>query len=132
MQDILEPTEVKQRYIPKNVKHEQALQLQVCDYIRQVKPNTVFRSDYASGLHLSLYQAKLHKRMQSGRAWPDLMIFEPKEVTLKDGSTQKFCGMAIELKREKTTIIVKIGQRKGHLTSDPHIQEQYQLCLWIR
>ena len=127
MEDILQPTEIKPRYIPKNVKHEQALQLQVCQFIRLTKPNAIFRSDYASGLHLTPYQAKLHKRLQSGRAWPDLMIFEPRTCTLKDGSKQKFCGMAIELKVEGTTIILKTGPRKGHLTSDPHIQEQFWL-----
>ena len=125
MQDILKPTEVKPRYIPKNVKHEQSLQLQVCQYIRLVKPQAVFRSDYASGLRLSMHQASLHKRMQSGRAWPDLMIFEPREVTMKDGTKEQFNGMAIELKKEGTTIIVKKGPRAGHLVSDPHIQEQY-------
>jgi hypothetical protein len=125
MQDILNPTEVKQKYIPKNVKHEQRLQLDVCNYIRTVKPNAIFRSDFASGMRLSIHQATLHKKMQSSRAWPDLMIFEPRECTLKDGSKEKFCGMAIELKREGTTIIVKKGPRAGKISSDPHIQEQY-------
>lgn len=76
----------------------------------------MFRSDYASGLMLTPNQAQKHRRLQSGRAFPDLFIYEPR---------MKYHGLALELKREGTTIILKTGPRKGKLTSDPHIQEQY-------
>jgi hypothetical protein len=105
----------KKPYIPKVKKHEENLQKMVCRYLRIQYPNVIFRSDYASGLHLTPYQAKTHASMQSGRAFPDLFIFEP---------SRGFNGMALELKKEGTTIILKTGARKGKVSSNPHIQEQ--------
>lgn len=122
---VLRPYEPKKRYIPKNIKHEESLQREACGYLRMLPGNIVFRSDFASGMHLTPSQAIRHSRLQSGRAWPDLFIYEPREVTQKDGTTKFYYGMAIELKREGTTIIVSRGSRKGHITSDPHIQEQF-------
>lgn len=110
---------LKQRYIPKNVKHEESLQLQVCSYLRMQYPNVVFRSDYASGLMLTRNQAVKHKRLQSSRAWPDLFIYAP----MVHGD-KHYCGLALELKKDGTTVILKTGPRKGHLSTDQHIQEQ--------
>ena len=78
-------------------------------------PHVIFRSDYASGLHLTINQARIHASLQSGRAWPDLFIYEP---------SRGYYGLAIELKKEGTSVIMKIGERKGKLSTDPHIQEQ--------
>lgn len=39
-----------------------------------------------------------------------------------------YCGLAIELKREGTSVVLKIGPRKGMLSLDPHIQEQAAMC----
>ena len=122
---ILKPYQPRQRFIPKNVRHEDSLQLQACNYIRYIAPRTIFRSDFASGMLMSPNQARKHRSLQSSRAFPDLFIFEPREVTYKDGTTKLYYGMAIELKREGTTIVVSQGARKGHITSDLHIQEQY-------
>lgn len=108
----------KHRYIPKVTKHEESLQLQVCSYLRLQYPDVIFRSDFASGLHLTESQAAKHKRMQSGRAFPDLFIFE---------SRHGYHGLGIELKKDGTTVIVKIGPRKGKISADQHIQEQYSL-----
>lgn len=112
------PTQ-KARYIPKNTKHEESLQKQVCSYLRLKYPTVVFRSDYASGMKLTKNQAVQHKRMQSSRAFPDLFIYYP----IQHGE-KSYCGLALELKKEGTSVILKIGERKGKLSTDPHIQEQ--------
>ncbi len=112
------PTQ-KARYVPKVTKHEESLQKQVCAYLRLRYPNVIFRSDFASGMKMSQYQATQHKRLQSSRSWPDLFIYEP----MQHGD-KHYCGLAIELKKEGTSVILKIGERKGKLSTDPHIQEQ--------
>lgn len=91
--------------------------------MRMQYPRVLFRSDYASGLGLSIYQAKKHRSLQSGRAWPDLFIYEPRVV-----KGVQYAGLALELKKEGTPLIIKIGPRKGHLTQDPHIREQVLLA----
>jgi hypothetical protein len=116
---LLVPQQIKKRYIPKSVKHEESLQRQVCRYLRLKYPEAVFRSDYASGLHLTENQGRIHKSLQSGRAWPDLFIYNP---TVHN--TKHYCGLAIELKKEGTSVILKTGPRKGKLSTNPHIQEQ--------
>lgn len=64
-------------------------------------------------------QAAIHKSLQSSRAWPDLFIYQPTVINGK-----QYFGLALELKKDKTAVIIKIGERKGHLSADPHIQEQ--------
>jgi hypothetical protein len=90
---------------------EATLHLQVTEWLRIQHPTVIFRTDFASGLKLSVYQAALHKRVQSGRAWPDIFIYEPRG---------KYHGCAIELKSEKATLFLK----GGGLTTNPHIREQ--------
>lgn len=119
----LQPYTPKPRYIPKIQKHEESIQKQVCSYLRLQYAHVIFRSDYASGLHLTMNQARVHRSLQSGRAFPDLFIYEP---------SRGFHGMALELKKDGTTIILKTGARKGRLTSDPHIQEQAQVINDLR
>lgn len=119
---LLKPYRPKPRYIPKQIKHEESLQRQVCQYLRLQYPKVIFRSDYASGLKLTIAQASIHKRLQSGRAWPDLFIYLPQKV---DG--KQYAGLALELKKDGTSIFVSRGERKGQLVADPHIQEQYYM-----
>jgi hypothetical protein len=111
----LRPYVPKQRYFPAKIKHEEGLQRQVCQYISLAYPGIIYRSDYASGLHLTMHQAAIHKSLQSGRAWVDLFIYKP---------SRGYSGLALEIKREGTVIYLSRGPRKGRLTSDPHIQEQ--------
>ncbi len=122
MSYALKPFTPKPRYIPKNIKHEDAVQHEACRYLRLVWPMVIFRSDFASGLKLTMYQASTHKALQSGKSWPDMFLYHP--ITI-DGKT--YCGAAFELKRDKVNIIVKIGKRKGQLTANPHIREQYYM-----
>lgn len=78
-------------------------------------------------MQLTPAQAAKHKRLQSGRAWPDLFIYKPMRVKNEDGTHNTYAGMALELKKEGTTIIVKKGPRKGQLVANEHIVEQYYL-----
>lgn len=111
----LRPSVPKRRYHPAKIKHEALLQRQVYAYLRLQHPHVIFRSDYASGLHLTMNQAVIHTSLQSGRSFPNLFIYKP---------SRGYAGLALELKKEGTTIYVTRGPHKGELTTDPHIQEQ--------
>lgn len=113
---LLQPYYPKSRRIPLNSKHEENVQRQVCQYLRWQYPDVIFRSDYASGLHLTMHQAATHKSLQSSRSFPDLFLYAPR---------RNFYGLALELKQEGTTIVVSQGPKKGQLTSDAHIREQF-------
>jgi hypothetical protein len=119
---VLRPYKPPKRYIPKNRKTEESLQRQVCNYLRLQYPSIIFRSDYASGLHLKPGQAMMHKSLQSGRAWVDLFIYLPRKVEGK-----QYAGLALELKKDNTSIKQKIGKNKGQLVANPHIREQYYM-----
>lgn len=90
---------------------ESVIQQRVCLYLSTHYPSVIFRSDFASGLKLSMPQAALHKRLQSSRAWPDLAIYEP-----RSGHQ----GLFIELKREG----VRVFKLDGSLRKDEHLHEQ--------
>ena len=115
MTRLLHTWKPRTRYFPLSQKHEQNVQRQVCQYLRLQYPNMIFRSDYASGLQLTMNQAALHKSLQSGRSWVELFVYKP---------SRGYHGLALEIKREGTVIYLSRGPRKGQLTADPHIQEQ--------
>lgn len=98
---------------------EATLHQQVADYLRFRYTFAIFRSDYASGLKLTMPQAVQHKRLQSGRAWPDLAIYEP---------VGGFQGLFLELKREG----VKVFKQDGTLRSDEHLKEQAEVLEQLR
>jgi hypothetical protein len=98
---------------------ESVVQQRVCLYLRTHYPEVIFRSDFASGLKLTIGQAKLHKSLQSSRAWPDLVIYEPR------GSYQ---GLCIELKREGVVLFKK----DGTLRADEHVREQAAMLKALR
>src|SRR5438874_423873 len=112
---VLRPYTPRPRFTPAKIKHEESLQRQVCRYLKLQYPSIVFRSDFASGLQLTMNQAAIHKSLQSSRSWPDLFVYK---------LSRGYSGLALELKREGTVIYLSRGPRKGILTSDPHIQEQ--------
>lgn len=123
MADILQPYQPKQRFIPKNTFHEDSIQKQVCQYVKLQYPFAIFRSDLDSGRNkASNFQRNRMVAMNSSRAWPDLFIYEPRFIN----GTQ-YAGLALELKKAGTTIILKTGPNKGHLTTNPHIREQVLL-----
>lgn len=98
----------------RNPLAEEYLHLQVCDYLRYKYPNVIFRTDFGAGIKLTFGQAVKHKRLQSGRAYPDLFIAEPMKGKH---------GLFIELKREGTRVYLK----NGKLSTQKHIQEQAQV-----
>jgi len=115
MGSVFKNPTTKTRYIPKAVQHEQHLQKQVCSYLKIKYPNIIFRSDFSSGMKLSINQAMIHKSLQSSRSFPDIQILQP---------SRGYHGLFIELKKEGTRIYLTTGPRKGQLTADQHIQEQ--------
>lgn len=98
---------------------EAELQLAVTDYLRWQHPTVIFRSDFASGLKLTMGQAAKHKRMQSSRAWPDLFIYEPRHGKH---------GLALELKKQG----VRITTKSGELVANAHIREQAEMLMALR
>jgi hypothetical protein len=105
------------RYIPKKAQHEANLQKEVCRFIRIQYPGIIFRSDYSSGLKLTVNQAAVHKSLQSSRAWPDLFIVHP---------SRGKAGLLLELKKEGTKIhaVREATKLKYGGYADEHIQEQ--------
>lgn len=100
---------------------ETELQRKVCQYVRTHYRDAIFRSDFASGLHLTMRQAAQHKRLQSGRAWPDFVLYEPSHDA-------KHALLALELKASG----VSIYKRDGTLRSDRHLEEQAEMIRQLR
>jgi len=69
---------------------EQILHVQVAEYLKLQYRDVIYRSDFAAGINMTIGQARLHKRLQSGRAYPDLFIAKPMGRT--------YHGCFIELK----------------------------------
>lgn len=118
----LQAKSVQSRYIPKKANHELLLQSQICTYIKMQYPHVIFKSDYGAGLKLTIAQAATQKRLNSSRSFPDLFIYHP----ITRGDTH-YCGLALELKKEGTAIVVSRGPRKGQLVQNEHIREQYMM-----
>ncbi len=83
----------------------------VCDYLRLRYPSVIFKSNAEDGRKRKPYEQQLLKRMNSGRGFPDLFVYEPRG---------KYHGLALELKAEDVTVWLK----DGTLTKDAHVQEQ--------
>ena len=102
---------------------EAELQQQVADYIRLQYPNTLFHSDFGSGIKLTMGQAVKQKRQNGGRrAWPDMFIAEPRPRRGDNGRVREWHGLFIELKREGTRLIKKNGD-----WASEHIAEQNEV-----
>lgn len=97
---------------------EEILHRHICDYLKLQHPDVLFRTDFASGMKLTMGQARRHKSLQSGRAWPDLFIAEPRGL---------YSGLFLELKREG----VRVRLKNGAISSDPHIREQYEVLIQL-
>ncbi len=70
------------------------LHQQVADYLKLQHPGVIYRTDFAAGVKMTIGQATKHKRLQYGRAYPDLFIAKP-WLTPR---TMKYAGCYIELK----------------------------------
>lgn len=104
------------------MKGEARVHQMVCDYLRMQYPDVIFKTDYGSGLKLTMGQAVRQKRLNSDRAFPDLMICE-KSLKYDDGEMGWYAGMFIEIKNEG----VKTHKKDGTLVSNPHIHEQARM-----
>ena len=99
---------------------ELELQAQVADYIRLQYPTVIFHSDFGSGIKLTMGQAIKQKRLNGGRrAWPDMLLAEPRG---------DYHALFIELKREGT----RIFKQDGKLVADEHIREQFDMLHDLR
>jgi hypothetical protein len=92
---------------------EKHLHLQVAEYIRAQYPKALLNVDL-SGIKLTIGQAKYVKKLRSGRAFPDLVIYEKRHG---------YIGLFIELKVEGT----KIYKENGELYSNKHLKEQAEM-----
>lgn len=92
--------------------------MRVCRYLDKYYPGVLYHSDYSAGLHLTENQARINKSIQSGPGFPDLIILN---------KSRTYSGLAIELKADGVPVIIKSGQNKGRLTSNPHIRQQAQV-----
>lgn len=92
---------------------ERTLHRAVCDYIRMAYPEVIFNTDLSGAGKLTMGQATALKALRSGRGFPDLVIYEPKN---------DFCGLFLELKREGTKVY-----NKKFVGATPHIEEQIQM-----
>ncbi len=75
----------------KVVKHEQNMQLEFCQWLRDTFPGVHFYSDTASGAFNSQYAKEIHNRQQSDTSLPDMYIF---------AARRDYHGLALELKPE--------------------------------
>ena len=82
----------------------------VAEYLKLQYPNVVFTSD-ASGIRLSIGNAKKMLALKSNHKIPDLIIFSP---------NGKYNGLIIEIKASDKSPFLK----DGSLSKSKHTQEQ--------
>ena len=93
------------------IMSEAELQIAVADYIRLQYPDVLFRSDYGSGLKLTMGQAVRQKRMNGGRrAFPDMVLFEPAPRCIDGSWDHEWHGLCIELKKDGTRLKKSDGE----------------------
>ena len=98
---------------------EKSLHRGVSDYIRYQYPSVIFNVDLSGAMKLTIGQAVAIKNLRSSRAFPDLMIYEPRA---------NFHGLFIELKKEGE----KIYKKKTPEYINDHIQEQAEMIAKLR
>lgn len=98
----------------RNKKHEENLQLAVCNYIRLKYPNVVFFCDLSSGMKLAIHVAARNKKMKSENGIPDLFIARKKPP---------YNGLFLELKKEG----YKIFKKDGKTPVNEHIEQQMKV-----
>lgn len=126
----------------KNVKREEDLQIELCQWIKEVLPNVHFRSDTGSGAFNSKYAKTTHNKQQSSDSLPDLTIFAARRGYHGLMLELKADGVNLKKKRDGTKIIVK--KRNGMIIerdykirlkgdwSTLHIEKQAQRMIELR
>lgn len=110
---------------------EEDLHRNVCDYLRLQYPSVLFHTDFAAGVRLTMGQAVKNKRLQAGRAWPDLFIAEPMDrMEIRDREKVRvfYHGLFIELKTEGTKLYLKDDVT---MVANPHYQEQAAILKFL-
>lgn len=102
------------------MRKEEAIQLQVCNYLKIQYPKILFITDVAAGMKLSIGQAVKASKMRSNRGMPDLIILQPKG--------DYYHGLCLELKKDGA----KMFKRNGEMVSDEHLQEQSEVLKRLR
>ncbi len=97
--------------------YEQDTHEAVCNYLRLKYPRVLFNTDL-SGIRLTMGQAVKAKKLRSSRAFPDLVIYEPRHG---------YHGLFLELKRDGE----KIFKKDGSLVSNPHLEEQMSMLILL-
>lgn len=90
----------------------------VAQYIRETYPDIIFVTDFASGARMSWGLVQKYNAVKGKRGFPDMFIAEP--APAKDGSGY-YCGLFLELKREKIKIF-----KKDNTFVNEHLKEQYE------
>jgi hypothetical protein len=76
---------------PRNVKHEQNIQIDLSIWIRDTLPGVHFHSDTASGAYNSEWEKAEHNKQQSDVGLPDMTIY---------AARRGYHGLLIELKKD--------------------------------
>lgn len=92
---------------------EEQLQIAICNYLKLQYPKVLFNVDL-SGIRLTIGQATKAKKMRSGRAFPDMVIYQPNSV---------YHALFMELKRQTPY------KKDGFLKADKHLKEQETMLL---
>lgn len=108
------------KYTPKPMSGEALVHQQVCDYLRLQFRGVIFHSDFAAGIKLTINQASKRKRLNSSRAFPDLLICEPRNG---------YHGLFIEIKDDGIKTHLKDGVT---LVANEHIREQAEMLSALR
>lgn len=105
---------------------EDMVHQRVVEYLKWQHKKVIFRTDFAAGIKMTMGQAAKHKRLQYGRAWPDLFIALPayRSPRMAGGDTSQYFGLFIELKAGN----VRLKKRDQTWATD-HIREQYEMML---
>lgn len=93
------------------MRAEAALQIKVCNYLRDTFPGVLFHSDASSGALASAGVASMNARIQFSSGMPDLYIF---------AACKGFHGLFLELKADG----VQIYRRDGLLRKNEHVEAQ--------
>lgn len=99
---------------------EDSIYTAVARHLKICYPGVLYRFDYGAGIPLGWKAAVRQKELQSGKSFPDLLIFEP--VYSKESSATIHPGLALEIKREGTRL-----KKKNGTWAIEHFQEQSEM-----
>ncbi len=101
-----------QTSIKKYKRKEESLHSAVVRYVVHQYPDLILRTDYASGLRMTMGQALKNKSLQTCSKWPDIQICR---------ASNGYTGLFIELKKEGASPFKK----DGTLRKCPHTEAQW-------